>query len=120
MTWDRLADTDDPREYNLLTVPDYAADGDPWAGMNDTAYSLDPLLDLWETLPGGELNFPPDYPKMPGEPPACSRRRRWPSTGMPTEIAWRADVDRGHRRPRTSSTVASRSAEFPAFTEYLP
>ena len=22
-----------------------------------------------ETLPGGELNFPPDYPKMPGEPP---------------------------------------------------
>ena len=24
---------------------------------------------LWEELPGGELNFPPDYPKMPGEPP---------------------------------------------------
>jgi hypothetical protein len=33
------------------------------------SYSLDPLLQLWETLPGGELNFPPDYPKMPGEPP---------------------------------------------------
>jgi DNA ligase D-like protein (predicted polymerase) len=69
MTWDRLADTDDPAAYNLFTVPEYVAEGDPWAGMNDTAYSLDPLLELWETLPGGELNFPPDYPKMPGEPP---------------------------------------------------
>ena len=34
-----------------------------------TMFSLAPLLELWETLPGGELNFPPDYPKMPGEPP---------------------------------------------------
>ncbi|HEY9352097.1 MAG TPA: ATP-dependent DNA ligase, partial [Nocardioides sp.] len=32
-------------------------------------YDLTPLLELWEKLPGGELNFPPDYPKMPGEPP---------------------------------------------------
>ena len=28
-----------------------------------------PLLALWEELPGGEMPFPPDYPKMPGEPP---------------------------------------------------
>ena len=69
MTWDQLAETDDPRAFNLTTIPDYLADGDPWADMNDVAYSLDPLLRLWETLPGGELNFPPDYPKMPGEPP---------------------------------------------------
>jgi len=69
MTWDRLAELDDPRAFNLHTVPDYLADGDPWADMDDTAYPLDPLLRLWEELPGGELNFPPDYPKMPGEPP---------------------------------------------------
>ncbi len=69
MTWERLAETSDPREYSLVTVPDYLQDGDPWASMDDEAYSLAPLLDLWETLPGGELNFPPDYPKMPGEPP---------------------------------------------------
>ncbi|MDQ2738066.1 MAG: ATP-dependent DNA ligase, partial [Actinomycetota bacterium] len=30
---------------------------------------ITPLLNLWETLPGGELNWPPEYPKMPGEPP---------------------------------------------------
>jgi len=68
-TWEQLASISDPVEFNIVTVPDYLADGDPWEGMNDVSYSLEPLLHLWETLPGGELNFPPDYPKMPGEPP---------------------------------------------------
>ena len=69
LTWDQVAQVTDPAEFNLLTVPDLLARQDPWAGMDATAYSLEPLLELWETLPGGELNFPPDYPKMPGEPP---------------------------------------------------
>lgn len=69
MTWAGLAEIGDPRDFNLFTVPDYLADGDPWADMDDVSYALDPLLNLWEALPGGELNFPPDYPKMPGEPP---------------------------------------------------
>jgi hypothetical protein len=69
MTWSQLASVTDPRDFNLVTVADHLADGDPWEDMDASAYSLDPLLTLWETLPGGELNFPPDYPKMPGEPP---------------------------------------------------
>jgi DNA ligase D-like protein (predicted polymerase) len=69
LTWAQLAELDDPAELNLATVPERLADGDPWAGMDDVAHDLAPLLQLWETLPGGELNFPPDYPKMPGEPP---------------------------------------------------
>ena len=69
LTWSQLASVTDPRDLNLVTVPDHLADGDPWADMDDVAHSLDPLLELWEALPGGELNFPPDYPKMPGEPP---------------------------------------------------
>lgn len=69
LTWEALAELDDPRALNLTTVPALLADGDPWAGMDDEAFSLAPLLELWETLPGGELNYPPDYPKMPGEPP---------------------------------------------------
>jgi DNA ligase D-like protein (predicted polymerase) len=76
MTWAQLASTEDPAEFNLLTVPDYIADGDPWADMYETAYSLDALLRLWEALPGGELNFPPDYPKMPGEPPRVQPSRK--------------------------------------------
>ncbi|WEV78997.1 DNA polymerase domain-containing protein [Janibacter cremeus] len=69
MTWEQLAAVTDPREYNLTTVLDHLADGDPWIDMDERGHSLDPLLELWETLPGGELSFPPDYPKMPGEPP---------------------------------------------------
>jgi DNA ligase D-like protein (predicted polymerase) len=82
MTWNRLASVKDPAEFNLKSIPDYLADGDPWAPMDDTAYSIEPLLHLWDTLPGGELNFPPDYPKMPGEPPRVQPSRKnaanWP------------------------------------------
>jgi DNA ligase D-like protein (predicted polymerase) len=76
MTWDGLAEVKDPADFNLLTVPEYLADGDPWSDMDQTAYSLEPLLKLWESLPGGELNFPPDYPKMPGEPPRVQPSRK--------------------------------------------
>ena len=72
MTWSELAAATDPGAYNLFTVPERVADGDPWAGIDDTSYSLQPLLDLWDQQVAdgeGELNFPPDYPKMPGEPP---------------------------------------------------
>lgn len=78
MTWAQLADVSDPAEFNLMTVPDYLSHGDPWQDMDSEAYSLDPLLDLWEKLPGGELNFPPDYPKMPGEPPRVQPSRKNP------------------------------------------
>jgi len=72
MTWAELAAVTDPAEFNLFTVPERMADGDPWSGIDDEAYSLQPLLDLWDRQVAdgeGELNFPPDYPKMPGEPP---------------------------------------------------
>lgn len=68
VTWEELAELTDPRVFNLVTVPDRVAVGDPWAAIDDTAHSLQPLLDLWEQHPV-ELNYPPDYPKMPGEPP---------------------------------------------------
>jgi len=69
MTWAELATVTDPREYNLFTVPDRLADGDPWAAIDDRACSLEPLLALFEEQGAVELNYPPDYPKMPGEPP---------------------------------------------------
>ena len=69
VSWTQLAALSEPAELNLLTVPDHLADGDPWAGMDAESYSIEPLLRLWEELPGGELNWPPDYPKQPGEPP---------------------------------------------------
>jgi DNA ligase D-like protein (predicted polymerase) len=70
MTWEELSTVTDPGEFNLFTVPDrLAAGGDPWAEIDDVAHSIEPLLALYAELPGGEMPFPPDYPKMPGEPP---------------------------------------------------
>ncbi|WP_203225506.1 DNA polymerase domain-containing protein [Williamsia herbipolensis] len=85
VTWERLAEVTDPRDFNLTTVPDYLADGDPWSEIDSQAYSIEPLLELWETLPGGELNFPPDYPKQKGEPPRVQPSKKveshWDSDG---------------------------------------
>lgn len=69
MTWAQLAQVRDPAEFNVFTVPEFLRDGDPWEGIDAAEHSLQPLLELWESHPGGELNFPPDHPKMPGEPP---------------------------------------------------
>ena len=32
-------------------------------------HSIEPLLELYESSGLGEMPYPPDYPKMPGEPP---------------------------------------------------
>lgn len=70
MSWEELAEVTDPTAYNLFTVPDRLREhGDPWATIDDQAFSIEPLLALYEESGLGEMNFPPDYPKMPGEPP---------------------------------------------------
>src|SRR3954454_11110543 len=89
MTWEELAGVTDPREYNLFSVPERLAGGDPWATIDNRAFSLEPLLTLWEELPGGELSFPPDYPKMPGEPPRVQPSKKveshWDAKGNRVE-----------------------------------
>jgi DNA ligase D-like protein (predicted polymerase) len=68
VTWDELATLDDPRVFTLHTVPGrLASDGDAWAEIDDVHHSLQPLLDLWDANPV-EMPYPPEYPKMPGEP----------------------------------------------------
>ncbi len=70
LSWEELAGLTDPKGLNLFTVPERLADqGDPWAAIDDRSCSLEPLLALFEEQGSVELNYPPDYPKMPGEPP---------------------------------------------------
>ncbi len=73
LTWDELASVEDPREFTMFTVPARFAElGDVHAEIDDVQHSLEPLLELWErdVAEGrGEMSYPPDYPKMPGEPP---------------------------------------------------
>ncbi len=78
LEWDELESTD-PREHTVLTVPErLRATGDPWARMHERPGRIDVLLRWWERdlADGlGELPFPPDYPKMPGEPPRVQPSR---------------------------------------------
>lgn len=69
--WDEIPDVD-PRDLNVATVPArFAERGDLHAEIDDVAHSLQPLLDLYdrdEQEGLSDMPYPPDYPKMPGEP----------------------------------------------------
>ena len=112
--WDELDDVD-PVALTVRTVPARLAEhGDPWATMNDQVGDLAPALALWqadvEERGLGELNFPPDYPKMPGEPKRVQpSKSRADTVGLETEELYAKpdrwvgkDVDEvsRQRRPR--------------------
>ena len=70
MEWDELAEVEDPAAYNLFTMPErFAERGDVHAAIDDVQCDLTPLLDLYDEQGAVEMPYPPDYPKMPGEPP---------------------------------------------------
>ena len=68
VAWDELPEVA-PEDFTVATMPARFADvGDRHAAIDDTAHSLQPLLDMYERDEAGDMPYPPDYPKMPGEP----------------------------------------------------
>lgn len=66
--WDELLAIG-PEDFTVATMPArFAEHGDLHAAIDDVAHSLQPLLDLYERDEQGDMPYPPDYPKMPGEP----------------------------------------------------
>jgi DNA ligase D len=83
VTWDELPDVE-PNDFDLRTVPPrFAAAGDPHAGIDDVAYDIAPLLE-WvardERDGLGDMPYPPEYPKMAGEPKRVQPSRARPDT----------------------------------------
>ena len=73
LTWDELEDVT-PDDFTVLTMPArFAALGDRWAALEAAEpSSVDTALawyDRDDAAGEGELPYPPEYPKMPGEPP---------------------------------------------------
>jgi DNA ligase D len=82
VTWDELSDCE-PDDFDLRTVPARLAQRvDAHSGIDDNPWDITPLLE-WserdERDGAGELPYPPDYPKMPGEPPRVQPSRMNPA-----------------------------------------
>ena len=71
LPWHELAGAD-PDDYTMASVPDLVARrGDAMADLDSKEQSIEPLLDMVEADEErglGDLPYPPNYPKMPGEP----------------------------------------------------
>lgn len=71
LEWDEVA-TAELADFTIANVPRrFAERGDPAAGIDDRAFSLEPLLELsrQQAEAGlGDAPYPPHYPKAPGEP----------------------------------------------------
>ena len=88
LTWDEVP-TCDPASYTIFTMGDrFAAIGDPWAGMDEAAGSLETLIeqaDRDEAAGLPDAPWPPHYEKQSGEAPRVqpSKRRSAAAGGAP-------------------------------------
>ena len=78
VTWEELPDVE-TEDFTLVSMPPrFAALGDVQAAIDDTACDLRVLLE-WverdESKGLGEAPYPPNFPKMPGEPPRVQPSR---------------------------------------------
>ncbi|MFF3482965.1 non-homologous end-joining DNA ligase [Streptomyces sp. NPDC002701] len=88
LTWDEVGEAV-PRDFDLATMPARFAElGDVHADMDDHAYSLEALLELADRDEHdhglGDLPYPPEYPKMPGEPKRVQPSRARKDSGTAT------------------------------------
>jgi DNA ligase D-like protein (predicted polymerase) len=82
LTWDELTEVE-PEDFTVATMPArFAEVGDLHEAIDDVSHSLEPLLGRYEAQGGADMPYPPDYPKMPGEPkrvqPSRDRDRNEP------------------------------------------
>jgi DNA ligase D-like protein (predicted polymerase) len=112
VTWDELASID-PGAFTIDTVPARVAEvGDPGAGIDDAAGSLEPLLALaeqHEEAGFGDAPWPPHYEKQEGEParvqPSKRRSGKAPRQGVVPPPAPGKDVGPTGRRRTTHPIV---------------
>jgi len=92
VTWAELPDVE-MADFTIATMPARFAElGDLHAGIDDAVWSIAPLLELADRDERdhglGDAPYPPNYPKMPGEPPRVQPSKmnaaNWTADGEPT------------------------------------
>ncbi len=88
LTWGEVGECD-PADFTVLTMPKrFAEQGDPHAGMDSAAGSLERLLELAvhdEAAGLGDAPWPPHFRKMEGEGPRVSASRAKGAAKLATE-----------------------------------
>jgi len=88
LTWDEVPDCE-PGDFTVLTMPKrFESLGDPHAGMDAHAASLEPLLELAardEAAGLGDAPWPPHYRKMDGEGKRVAPSRAKSASKKPRE-----------------------------------
>ena len=116
LTWDEVPDCE-AADFTVKTVPDRNARlGDVGAGIDDHAFSLEPLLELvvrHEAEGLGDAPWPPNYAKQPGEP-----RRVQPSKARKPADA-KVPSPTGRRRSSAPLVVVGQAATKPEVEDGL-
>jgi DNA ligase D-like protein (predicted polymerase) len=95
ITWDELPGVE-LADFTIQTVPErFQRIGDPMAGIDDHAFSLEPLLELVERHERegqGDAPWPPQYPKAEGEPKRVQPSRARKDTGVESPTGRRQSI----------------------------
>jgi bifunctional non-homologous end joining protein LigD len=114
LRWEEVADCD-PEDFTVLTVPKrFAEIGDPHAGIDEAAGSLEQLLDLAardEKAGLGDAPWPPHFRKMEGEAsrvaPSRAKMPLLVIANSPDKEAALAGLDRWKsKHPKVSALLA--------------
>ena len=116
LTWDEVPSCD-PHDFTLATMPRrFEQAGDVHAGMDDRAYSIEPLLELADRHAReglGDAPWPPHYRKQAGEPPRVQpSKRRQPKYPL-------IEVARAERKADALARLEEWKARYPEAAMHL-
>jgi bifunctional non-homologous end joining protein LigD len=113
LSWDEVPGCQ-PEAFTIDTVPArFAAAGDPWRGIDESAGSLEPLLELaaqQEAAGASDAPWPPHFEKQAGEPPRVQPSKRRAAGAVPRPAPGKSAGPTGRRKSTMPLIEVARAA----------